>query len=880
MNALVPEQSLTGLRCRDLSGQCAILPTMTIGDDIAEWARSRPLWQQEILQTLAEGLPITEAELAVAIDTLVDPPDSSELTKPLNLALASADDVTVTLAALRSCKGVNALTDNQELDFTTTGLTVVYGDNGSGKSGYARLIKEAVGARHPAQILPDVFEDLADEPSAVMHYAADDGAREHKIPGPADPLVRQMHFYDEHCGEAYLARKSVITYRPSALVLLDGLIDVCDRLRNALADRLRDNNLCALNLHLSAGTEAAQFAASLTADTAEAAIESATRLDPEATQKRADAASEVARLEASNASTERGRLAGLAQAAAELSSLLAAASGELGDEALERAGADLQRAHELREAAVVAATADFNDELPGVGGPTWRALWEAARAYSTTDAYDGEQFPVTHDSARCPLCQQELDTDARSRLDRFDQYMRDTTERDAAAAEHVAGIHVQRLRALSAGVGAGAAHLGTLRAAAPELGAQVQACLDSAGSVRNAVVSWLEGTGERPAAFVITSEITNLDAQATAMATAAADVDVGAFRASLERAQAHVRDLDAHLRLCESHTALQEEVERLKERRMLEAAQSQVATTAITAKSTQLTKQYAGEVMKDAFVRETERLRLRRVTIRDLGGNKGQLEQQPGLLGAKARSVQAAQVLSEGEQTALGLAGFFTEAAFDATRSALVLDDPVTSLDHVRRRYVAARLAELAKDRQVIVFTHDVTFAGELQKQAANSDVSLTPRSIERKGEVPGFVRHALPWKAKDFGARFSQIEQDLAKLTKARADYGQDDWDKAVGSWAGDLSELWESCVNTEILDEVFDRGTAEVRVMKFRILAAVTQEDDTDFQTGYGACSTWARRHNKAQETNYVPPEPDEMKAEVERIREWQKRVKKYRS
>ncbi|HET6294330.1 MAG TPA: hypothetical protein VFG33_13185 [Kribbella sp.] len=34
------------------------------------------------------------------------------------------------------------------------------------------------------------------------------------------------------------------------------------------------------------------------------------------------------------------------------------------------------------------------------------------------------------------------------------------------------------------------------------------------------------------------------------------------------------------------------------------------------------------------------------------------------------------------------------------------------------------------------------------------------------------------------------------------------------------------------------------------------------------------------EAQETNYVPPEPDEMKAEVQRIREWQKRVKKYRS
>jgi energy-coupling factor transporter ATP-binding protein EcfA2 len=852
---------------------------MTIGDDISEWAKSRALWQQTILQTLAQGLPITEDKLAAAIDSLLDPPDTSEPTKPLNLALASADDVTVTLAALRGCKGVNALSDDQELDLTTAGLTVVYGDNGSGKSGYARLIKEAVGARHPAQILPDVFEDHPDEPSAVIHYAADDDPREHKTPGPADPLVRQMHFYDEHCGDAYLARKSVITYRPSALVLLDGLIDVCDRLRNALADQLRDNNLRTLNLNLPTGTEAAQFAASLTADTTEAAIESATRLEPQATQKRANAISEVARLEASNASSERNRLAGLAHSAAALSSLLADAAAELGDEALERAGAELRGASELREVAVVAATADFNDELPGVGGATWRALWEAARAYSTTDAYHGEQFPVTHDSARCPLCQQELDTDARSRLDRFDQHMRDTTERDAAAAEHIVYVHRQRLRALPVGVGAEATDLGILHAAAPELAAQVQASLESAGTARNAVVNWLESAGDRPAAVMVSSEISDLDALAAAMANDAAAVDVERFRASLEHAQSQARDFDARIRLFESRAALQDEVARLKERRMLQAAQSQVVTTAITAKSTQLTKQYAGEVIKDSFVRETERLRLRRVTIRDLGGNKGQLEQQPGLLGAKASGVQAAQVLSEGEQTAMGLAGFFTEAAFDTTRSALILDDPVTSLDHVRRKYVAARLAELAKDRQVIVFTHDVTFAGELQKQAANCDVTVTPRSIERKGEVPGFVRDALPWKAKDFGARLTQIEQELARLTKERADYGQDDWDKAVGSWAGDLSELWESCVNTEILHEVFDRGTAEVRVMKFRILAAVTHEDDTDFQTGYGACSTWARRHNKAQETNYVPPEPDEMKAEVERIRVWQKRVKKYR-
>ena len=850
-----PQSVPMRLQFHDLLARSAILPTMTIGDDITAWAKSRPPWQQRILQRLAEGLPITESELGSAIDSLLDPPPSSAPARPLNLALASADAETVTIAGLGGCQGINALADDQALDFNAGGLTVVYGDNGSGKSGYARLIKEAVGARHPAQILPDVFEDGPDDPSAVMRYEVDGDSREHKIPGPPEPAVKQMHFYDEHCGDAYLARKSVISYRPSALVLLDGLIEVCDKIRNALADRLIANNSRCLELNLPTGTDAAQFAESLSVDTTDEAIEIATTLNAEATQMRADAMGEVARLEASNASTERARLTDLASAATALSSLLVAAHDELGQAALDTAGARLQRASDLREAAVLAATADFDDELPGVGGAAWRALWETARVYSTADAYPGEAFPVTHKSARCPLCQQELDADSRSRLDRFDHYMSDTTERDATAAERLVQGDLQRLRDLSVGAGASARHVVALQADASGLATRAQGALDRSGGVRDAAMRWLEGTGDGPGGLERSSVIADLEAYAAAMTTAAAAIDLDVFSEALVAARARVRELDAHIRLCESRVALREEVARLKERQILETAQTQVATTAITAKSTQLTKKYAGEVIKDAFVRETERLRLRRVTIRDLGGHKGQLEQQPGLLGAKASSVLAAQVLSEGEQTALGLAGFFTEAAFDATRSALILDDPVTSLDHVRRKYVAARLAELAQERQVVVFTHDVTFAGELQKQAANCDVSVTPRSIERKGEVPGFVRRALPWKAKDFGARLNQIEQELVRMTKERGNYGQDDWDKVVGSWAGDLSELWESCVNTEILDEVFDRGTAEVRVMKFRILAAVTQEDDTDFQAGYGACSTWARRHNKAQETTTCP-------------------------
>jgi hypothetical protein len=266
------------------------------------------------------------------------------------------------------------------------------------------------------------------------------------------------------------------------------------------------------------------------------------------------------------------------------------------------------------------------------------------------------------------------------------------------------------------------------------------------------------------------------------------------------------------------------------------------------------------------------------VALKDLGGRKGQLRHKPDLLGARHRAATARGVLSEGEQTALGLAGFFTEAHFDQSKSALFFDDPVTSLDHVRRDRVAERLAELAKDRQVVVFTHDVTLVVDLTKAARSGGVELHSRSIQRRGTQPGVCLDHFPWKAKDFGQRCDYLRAELARIRKDRDSLMQEEYEERVAKWAGHLSETWEGSLSSEILNQVFDRGTSEVRVQKFRLLAGITKQDDQDVQDGYGHTSKWARRHDKAPGTNYVAPEPDEMQRELDRIVTWQKRLKTY--
>ena len=219
------------------------------------------------------------------------------------------------------------------------------------------------------------------------------------------------------------------------------------------------------------------------------------------------------------------------------------------------------------------------------------------------------------------------------------------------------------------------------------------------------------------------------------------------------------------------------------------------------------------------------------------------------------------------------------EAMFDESRSTLVFDDPVTSLDHQRRRNVADRLVEFAKDRQVIVFTHDASFTGDLSDAAEREGVLLAERSIERRGgSVPGVCWQTFPWKARGVGSRLGHLEDELARLRRDLPSLSQREWEERVAGWAGDLSETWERAVSGDVVNRVFDRGASKVHLMEFRLFTRIDERDNQDVRAGLAATSLWTRRHDKSRETNYVAPEIEELVTELGRLREWRQRVKKY--
>lgn len=79
----------------------------------------------------------------------------------------------MTLKSVGKPEDVNDLASDQTLSFEKSGLTIVYGDNGAGKSGYARILKHACRARIDNKgqvILPHIDTQSPGPPRAKIAY--------------------------------------------------------------------------------------------------------------------------------------------------------------------------------------------------------------------------------------------------------------------------------------------------------------------------------------------------------------------------------------------------------------------------------------------------------------------------------------------------------------------------------------------------------------------------------------------------------------------------------------------------------------------------------------------------------------------------------------
>lgn len=875
--------SITTNTSNSITSPSDTMSAQSINQDIFRWLEKRPTWQRNLFQRIVRNDAIDNSYIEQLVDLLV-----ASKTINLETPVLTIDELpqggntkeSMEICSVGDLQGVNALLGGQTLQFSPTGMTIVYGDNGSGKSGYARLLKKIVGARHREDILSNVFTNEHCTQSAQINYrCGGTGQAATWSETFNDTKFGRVHFYDEACGNDYLQNETELSYRPSVLSLLDRLIKLIDQVSDEIGKRITvEESKQFLPPKVPDGTSAANFLSKLSEHTdlhsLDQLLDAHQDLDKELQKHR----QEEARLQATDPTKEKTRLLAAAKEAEALAAHLESIENTLSPDAADRILTLKQKALELRASADEVSSSSFADEpLPGVGSQTWRAMWEAAERYAQAEAYPDRDFPATEADDVCVLCQQPLAQNAQARLRRFHDYVRNTVQQQAKDAEHTYSAAVDQLKKFDVttpSVLSWLAHFADNNDLTKDT---LAAALDVAVTAKERILECLQDKTDESWVELAAIDISLVRSLSTVKRNEANGIDVDSFKKSLDSVKKKLQECEGLQKIAVVKEEIVDEIERRKRVTLLTSKKREASTTPVTRQSSSLAKTYVTKAVSDHFLSEAKNLRLEHVVLSDPKGMKGAIHQKPTLKEASGASTM--QVLSEGEQTAAGLAGFLTEVYFDESKSAVIFDDPMSSLDHQRRSSAAERMVELAQDRQVIVFTHDLIFLAELVKRAGYSGVKVFEQSIQRNGaKQPGLITSKFPWKAKDVKKRIGDLNNDLTKIKKQRAGLSGDDYERLTSEWAGRLSETWERLIRSEVIYRVVDRSTTEVKPKLVRILAQITEDDYQKFDASYSVVSTWASRHDKSEEFSYVAPEPEDMECELNRLKDWHTKIKKY--
>lgn len=867
---------------------------MSVLQDILRWSVDRPIWQRDALRRILTQDDITDKDidelclLCLEQNGLVDKDDRAPEPRPLaeqHLPPEAGPLKRVQLIGIRDVKGVNALSPRQHMGFLPNGMTIVFGYNGSGESGYARILKALCHARHRDEcILTNAF--AADDqplPSATIDYrvAGADHLVEWHQGDESPPVLRQVCFFDSACAAVHVDGTNALAFTPFGLDVLQKLVKVCQALSISI-ERLIAAQMCKKPASLVEPKAVEGTAVRRLIDS----------IDKDARAEEFRKLSELSK-------TELSRLQELQEA---LGADPAARAREI-----RNAGGRLQRLQHITErvasslspkaveetriqfsdwiakskAAVTAAQEAFGDQpLSAVGDAAWEQLWKAARRYSTEEAYRDEEFPYVGEDSLCVLCQQPLSQDAKERLRKFEQFVRAETQKAANDAKRVVDGKILALRTLTVGRSAIIDYLGDIDDDHAELRNKIRLFHGVAWKTWRSI---LKSYGD--AEWATPHEILDVPLQeivelVQALSKRADELD-HATNADVRAKLLHERnELRARQWLGDVLADIESEVARQKALSALQTAKSTTVTTGITRESTELTETYVTETIRRRFATEVRTIGAEylRIELVPHSGQRGALLFKVGLEGVP-ETVRARQVLSEGEFRCIALAGFFAELSTENSGSALVLDDPVSSLDHHWRLSVANRLAQEARHRQVVVFTHEIAFLNDLKECCARYHVPVQHSYLRRGSEYVGECLDGLPWPAMTVKERVGVLKSHHQTAAATRRRQGDPAYEPEARRIYGLLRETWERCVEELLLNGAVVRFERAVQTQRLRPLVDITDNDLDVIDTAMTKCSRFLEGHDEPAAVMDPVPGPDELLADIESLEKWIREMRKRR-
>lgn len=856
--------------------------TKSLLEKILEWSQGLPAWQGDVLRRLFLNGELTSDDFAdvVALAKLSHGILDDKGRTPVVLVAAEVPIVSplqgqVVLNDISDTKHVNLLKEGETLRFSPTGVTVIYGDNGAGKSGYGRILKRVCRAR-------DTTDEVLDNASLSASAKGTPEAKITATVGINPPVKHQWHegseapevlsalsLFDGRCARQYLDNDNEVAYMPYGIDLVEGLGKISKEVKDLIQKEADEITIdLAPFQDFKNTTRVGKFISTLSKDSDLVTLEELCTLSETEKQKLVDlnkVFEATNPLETAKQLREKvGRLEHLATEC-DTQELILTSDVVEGYKTIHNQWTTTKATAEL-------VAKKFSEDpalLSETGNAAWRELFRAAQLFAKS-AYPEHVTETLHDKDKCVLCQQPL-KEGVVRMQTFDVFVQGEAEKNFKLAETSLNQLRSKVRMLTSKVSLSPALQQEINEHDLSLG---EKCKLYKEGIDNRIISvqaviasevWqtIDSSTPCPASDLKASAKKLVD-QAVVLEKS---VNVEERKTQmLERDELLAREKMVSLKALAVAT-----VELYKKRSLLNSVTAGINTSAISTKIKTFTSDSVSKSLAISLNDEFDKLGIGHIKV-ELTNRAEYGTVYHKLKLNLPTNIAVARVLSDGEQRALALSSFLAEISQAPIKSGIIFDDPMSSLDHKHREKFAKRIVEEASSRQVIVFTHDMVFLSRLQDQCTRQGITLFCQTVQQTTGGAGIVSEGLPFEGMTVKNRLSKLNS-LAQDAKTAETSGDQVLTQALLKHGYEqLRETWERAVEELLLGDVITRFSPGVATQKLKAVI-VEEADYLEVEAGMSRCSDFT--HDSARAFGTVTILSSELEADIEALDKFRKRI-----
>jgi energy-coupling factor transporter ATP-binding protein EcfA2 len=847
--------------------EVSVTKTDNLDSQIMQYACSLPYYTKYLAGKLLSGTEVTDNDINDAYAYFLEDAGLQEkkTRKSINITCDSISNSdchkNLLLNSLCGVEGVNALVEKQTIEFSPN-LTIIYGANGSGKSGYIRLLKQAFHSRTTEPIIPNIHLASGHKATkAIFEFKTDAAPYTLNYPTQKDKTeFKQFSIFDNKCVSIHLA-KNRPEFRPAGLNFFADLTDAFRRLEEKIEKEVNTKKAPKDYAALFDGESAIrEFMVNLSAKTKAADLKKMIPFTEADKTKRTELEGQKVQLQALKKDKEIGILTTNKKLLETLKTSIADNNKQLSAEALLAAQTAISDCITKDEIAKNEGLENFKtDTLENVGSAEWKAFIVAANKFAIQQGDNGGPYPRDIDT--CLFCRQPISAEAKKLIESYWVFIKSQAEHNATAANGVLKATKAVYDGLKFDLLPDDAVLTTwLLENHPEQLKGIKASLLIQKTLAADISSDIEAKVINKRAAVVI-ETTPIDTIATSIDTAITKLQENDPSEDIKKLQTtitflnHKEKLEQHISKIESYIDCLNWADSATK-----AAKDNISRLQVTRKEKELSGKYFNDAYAASFNQECEAL----------DGHFGIDISHTGASGASYKQLflkgknQPSQILSEGEQKVISLADFLAEINLSEITRGIIFDDPVTSLDDERKCLIGNRIVNETAKKQIVVFTHDLVFVSTLISICEATKTLYACHWIEKRDDKPGhvFINSSPSFEKKYRNSTIPMAHYNDAKEATCPPD--RREYLTKAGFTA--LRTCYEMLVISGMFNDVVQRFAERVSVDSLNE-ACFCRELADELQDGFYQCCQYMEGHSHSDKYAYKKPTIDNFMEEITR-------------